>query len=60
MTVTGGFLLKDFGSLKEYETTCRRANEIGVLVWKSDRRRIAFVDFTTADGLKSFMMMGRQ
>lgn len=40
---TPGFLFKDFVSLAEYEAPCRYAEEIGVLVWKSDRRRMFFV-----------------
>ena len=40
---TPGFLFKDFVSLAEYEGPCRYAEEIGVLVWKSDRRRMFFV-----------------
>ncbi|KAL2215696.1 putative TFIIH and nucleotide excision repair factor 3 complexes subunit [Thermoascus aurantiacus ATCC 26904] len=40
---TPGFLFKDFVSLAEYEAPCRYAEEIGVLVWKSDKRRMFFV-----------------
>ncbi|KAI9044222.1 TFIIH/NER complex subunit TFB2 [Aspergillus affinis] len=40
---TPGFLFKDFVSLAEYESPCRYAEEIGVLVWKSDRKRMFFV-----------------
>ncbi|KAE8146071.1 RNA polymerase II transcription initiation protein [Aspergillus avenaceus] len=40
---TAGFLFKDFVSLSEYEAPCRYAEEIGVLVWKSDRKRMFFV-----------------
>ncbi|KKA22023.1 TFIIH and nucleotide excision repair factor 3 complexes subunit (Tfb2) [Rasamsonia emersonii CBS 393.64] len=40
---TPGFLFKDFVSLAEYEAPCRYAEEIGVLVWKSDRKRMFFV-----------------
>lgn len=40
---TPGFLFKDFVSLAEYEAPCRYAEDIGVLVWKSDRRRMFFV-----------------
>ncbi|XHF98998.1 hypothetical protein AWENTII_002520 [Aspergillus wentii] len=40
---TPGFLFKDFVSLSEYEAPCRYAEEIGVLVWKSDRKRMFFV-----------------
>ncbi|KAL4937974.1 hypothetical protein BDV06DRAFT_201924 [Aspergillus oleicola] len=40
---TGGFLFKDFVSLAEYEAPCRYAEEVGVLIWKSDRKRMFFV-----------------
>jgi transcription initiation factor TFIIH subunit 4 len=40
---TPGFLFKDFASLSEFEAPCRYAEEIGVLVWKSERRRMFFV-----------------
>ncbi|GFF33707.1 RNA polymerase II transcription factor B subunit 2 [Aspergillus udagawae] len=40
---THGFLFRDFNSLAEYEAPCRYAEEIGVLVWKSDRKRMFFV-----------------
>ncbi|KAL5356230.1 TFIIH basal transcription factor complex p52 subunit [Aspergillus floccosus] len=40
---TAGFLFKDFASLAEYEDPCRYAEEIGVLVWKSNRKRMFFV-----------------
>ncbi|CAK41847.1 RNA polymerase II transcription factor B subunit 2 [Aspergillus awamori] len=40
---TSGFLFKDFVSLAEYEAPCRYAEEIGVLAWKSDRKRMFFV-----------------
>ncbi|KAL3475303.1 transcription factor Tfb2-domain-containing protein [Aspergillus californicus] len=40
---TAGFLFKDFVSLAEYESPCRYAEEIGVLIWKSDRKRMFFV-----------------
>ncbi|PLB37279.1 TFIIH/NER complex subunit TFB2 [Aspergillus candidus] len=40
---TPGFLFKDFVSLSEYEAPCRYAEEIGVLVWKSHKKRMFFV-----------------
>ncbi|EER42767.1 TFIIH basal transcription factor complex p52 subunit [Histoplasma capsulatum H143] len=40
---TPGFLFKDFVSLAEFEGPCRYAEEIGVLVWKSERKRMFFV-----------------
>ena len=43
VTATPGFLFKDFVSLAEYEAPCRYAEEIGVLAWKSERKRMFFV-----------------
>lgn len=43
MKATTGFLFKEFGSLQEWEGPCRYAEEIGVLVWKSEARRMFFV-----------------
>lgn len=43
MKATVGFLFKDFVSAAEYEAPCRYAEEIGVLVWKNDTRRMFFV-----------------
>jgi len=43
MKATTGFLFKDFVNAAEYEGPCRYAEEIGVLVWKSDNRRMFFV-----------------
>ncbi|KAI9828028.1 MAG: RNA polymerase II transcription factor B 52 kDa subunit [Thelocarpon impressellum] len=43
MKATGGFLFKDFVSLAEYDAPARYAEEIGVLVWRSDAKRMFFV-----------------
>jgi transcription initiation factor TFIIH subunit 4 len=43
MTATVGFLMKDFDKDEEYKSVVRYADEIGVLVWKSDRKRNFFV-----------------
>ena len=43
MKATGGFLFKDFLNAAEYEGPCKYAEEIGVLVWKSDAKRMFFV-----------------
>ena len=43
MKATTGFLFKDFGSLQEFEGPCKYAEEIGVLVWKSETKRMFFV-----------------
>ncbi|OAX85598.1 hypothetical protein ACJ72_00012 [Emergomyces africanus] len=40
---TPGFLFKDFVSVAEFEGPCKYAEEIGVLVWKSEKRRMFFV-----------------
>jgi transcription initiation factor TFIIH subunit 4 len=40
---TTGFLFKDFATTAEFEAPCRYAEEIGVLAWKSDKRRMFFV-----------------
>ncbi|KAJ5273585.1 Transcription factor Tfb2 [Penicillium angulare] len=40
---TAGFLFKDFNNSAEYDAPCRYAAEIGVLVWKSDKKRMFFV-----------------
>ncbi|KAJ5090493.1 hypothetical protein N7532_009177 [Penicillium argentinense] len=43
LRATAGFLFKDFTSLAEYQAPCQYAEEIGVLVWKSDKKRMFFV-----------------
>ena len=43
MRATPGFLMKDFSSQVEYEDTCRYAESLGVLVWRSDTRACFFV-----------------
>lgn len=43
LRATSGFLFKDFTSLAEYQAPCQYAAEIGVLAWKSDRKRMFFV-----------------
>lgn len=43
LRATAGFLFKDFTNSAEYEAPCRYAAEIGVLVWKSDKKRMFFV-----------------
>jgi transcription initiation factor TFIIH subunit 4 len=43
MKATPGFLFKEFESQKEYDGCSRYADEIGVLVWKSDAKRMFFV-----------------
>ena len=43
MKATTGFLFKEFVSAAEFEAPCRYAEEIGVLVWKNEPRRMFFV-----------------
>ena len=38
MKTTGGFLFQDFDDAKEYLAVVAFAEEIGVLLWKSDRK----------------------
>ncbi|KAJ9651851.1 RNA polymerase II transcription factor B 52 kDa subunit [Neophaeococcomyces mojaviensis] len=38
-----GYLLKDFTSHAEYIGPCNYADELGVLVWKDDKRHVFFV-----------------
>ncbi|KAH0542173.1 hypothetical protein FGG08_003394 [Glutinoglossum americanum] len=53
MKPTVGFLFKDFASGQEYEGICKYAEEIGVLVWKSDAKRMFFV--TRVEQVKKFL-----
>ncbi|KAF2500515.1 transcription factor Tfb2 [Lophium mytilinum] len=41
---THGHLMKDFSSEKEYQDTLGYAESLGVLTWKSDQKRVFFVD----------------
>jgi len=41
---TGGYLMKEFASEKEYSNTVKYAEDLGVLVWKDDDRRWFFVN----------------
>jgi transcription initiation factor TFIIH subunit 4 len=43
MKATPGFLMKSFGSRKEYDEIWRYADQLGVLVWKSDAKGMFFV-----------------
>jgi transcription initiation factor TFIIH subunit 4 len=44
MRTSAGFLFKDFDSLEEYVSLSGYAEEIGVLVWKSDRKRMFYAN----------------
>ena len=43
MKTTPGFLFRDFLNAAEFEGPCKYAEEIGVLIWKSESRRMFFV-----------------
>lgn len=44
MKTTGGFLFRDFEDHKEFLDTARFAEEIGVLVWRSDKSGMFFAN----------------
>ncbi|KAG4028241.1 hypothetical protein MFRU_023g00770 [Monilinia fructicola] len=48
-----GFLFKDFEGQKEYEACARYAEEVGVLVWKHDAKRMFFV--TRVEQLRDYI-----
>ena len=43
MITQAGFLFRDFESQKEYEGLAKYADEVGVLIWKNDAKRLFFV-----------------
>lgn len=43
MKTIPGYLFKEFATKADYEDTCRYADEVGVLEWKSDARWFFFV-----------------
>ena len=53
MQATPGFLFKDFNNFAEYEAPCRYAEELGLLKWKSDAKRLFFV--TRYEQIADFM-----
>ncbi|KAH0565658.1 hypothetical protein GP486_000948 [Trichoglossum hirsutum] len=53
MKPTVGYLFKDFASGQEYEGICKYAEEVGVLVWKNDAKRMFFV--TRVEQVKKFL-----
>jgi transcription initiation factor TFIIH subunit 4 len=53
MKATPGFLFKEFETQKEYESCAKYADEIGVLKWKSDAKRMFFV--TRHEQLRDYM-----
>jgi transcription initiation factor TFIIH subunit 4 len=44
MKATPGHLLKEFGSQQEYEDVVNYAESLGVIVWRSDSKRMFFVN----------------
>jgi len=58
MTTTPGYLMKAFGTQAEYERYCQFADQIGVLVWRSDRKRMFFVN--QIESLRRFMKSSRE
>lgn len=58
MTTTPGYLMKDFNTQAEYERYCQFADQIGVLVWRSDRKRMFFVN--QIESLRRFMKSSRE
>ncbi|KAI1003744.1 General transcription and DNA repair factor IIH subunit [Podosphaera aphanis] len=53
MKATPGFLFRDFDNPKEYESCARYADEIGVLVWRNDGKKMFFV--TKHEQLRDFI-----
>jgi len=53
MDTTRGYLFKDFVDEREYLDCARFADEVGVLRWQSDRKRLFFA--TQAEQLKLFV-----
>lgn len=40
-----GYLYSDFDTLKEYHELANYADDIGVLIWKNDKKKMFFVDY---------------
>ena len=53
MKATSGFLFKDFDNHQAWEETSTYAEEIGVLVWRSESRRAFFVN--RIEGVAAFL-----
>ncbi|RKF56196.1 General transcription and DNA repair factor IIH subunit TFB2 [Erysiphe neolycopersici] len=53
MKATSGFLFRDFETQKEYESCAHYADEIGVLVWRNESKRMFFV--TRHEQLRDFI-----
>jgi transcription initiation factor TFIIH subunit 4 len=57
MTATNGFLMKDFDKEDEYRAVSTYADEIGVLIWKNDRKRLFFI--SRIEQIKTFLQERR-
>ncbi|KAI0483760.1 transcription factor Tfb2 [Xylaria cf. heliscus] len=53
MLATSGFLFRDFDDYKEYNEICNFADDIGVVVWRNDRKGMFFA--SKVDQIKDFM-----
>jgi transcription initiation factor TFIIH subunit 4 len=53
MLATSGFLFKDFDDYKEYNEICNFADDIGVVIWRNDRKGMFFA--SKVDQIKDFM-----
>ena len=58
MKTTGGFLFKDFDDVREYEACAGYASEIGVCVWRSDRRCMFFE--SKHEQIRDFLMLRKK
>lgn len=58
MTTTPGFLFKDFDTVDEYREMSLYAQEIGVLVWKSDRTKMFFA--SKVEPLRDWLKMRKK
>ncbi|KAH6690344.1 RNA polymerase II transcription factor B subunit 2 [Plectosphaerella plurivora] len=58
MKATSGFLFRDFDDEKEYIDISGFADEIGVLVWKNDRRRMFFA--SKHEAIRDFLKMRKR
>ena len=57
MTTTEGYLIQDFKNQQEYENPCKYADELGVLVWKDDKKRMFFI--SKIDAVKEYLKASR-
>ena len=53
MKTTPGFLFRDFSGAWDYEDTTRYAEELGVLKWRDDKKRMIFV--TRAEQIADYL-----